>query len=143
MAKENKTKTSQASDNTSVQKKNAKTSKKSDKKTNKTNQKSVTKSKQRSNTKNASQVNKKVNKKSADSKAVKSENVTVDGEELVCETYELKDGTVSEYYFKDGKWVMLSVTKDGETTTQKVLEFKKGVDDSKFSLKGLIEIEQK
>ncbi len=76
MAKENKTKTSQASDNTSVQKKNAKTSKKADKKTNKTNQKSVTKSKQRSNTKNASQVNKKVNKKSADSKAVKSENVT-------------------------------------------------------------------
>ena len=76
MAKENKTKTSQASDNTSVQKKNAKTSKKADKKTNKTNQNSVTKSKQRSNTKNASQVNKKVNKKSADSKAVKSENVT-------------------------------------------------------------------
>ena len=76
MAKENKTKTSQASDNTSVQKKNAKTSKKADKKTNKTNQKSVTKSKQKSNTKNASQVNKKVNKKSADSKDVKNENVT-------------------------------------------------------------------
>ena len=76
MAKENKTKTSQASDNTSVQKKNAKTSKKADKKTNKTNQNSVTKSKQRSNTKNASQVNKKVNKKSADSKDVKNENVT-------------------------------------------------------------------
>lgn len=80
---------------------------------------------------------------SADAKYVKSENVTVDGEELVCETYELKDGKVSEYYFKDGKWVMLSVTKDGETTTQKVLEFKKGVDESKFSLKGLIKVDQK
>ncbi len=79
----------------------------------------------------------------ADATYVRSEKVTVDGEELVCETYELKDGTVSEYYFKDGKWVMLSVTTDGETKTQKVLEFKKGVDDSKFSLKGLIEIESK
>ena len=76
----------------------------------------------------------------ADAKYVKSEKVTVDGEELICETYELKDGTVSEYYFKDGKWVMLSVTADGETTTQKILDFKKGVDSSKFSLKGLIEI---
>lgn len=74
---------------------------------------------------------------------VKSENVTVDGEELVCETYELNDGTVSKYYFKEGKWVMLSVTENGETTTQKVLEFKKGVDDSKFSLKGLVDISSK
>lgn len=70
-------------------------------------------------------------------KYVKSEEVTVDGEKLVCETYELKDGTVSNYYFKDGKWVMLSVTADGETTTQKILEFKKGVEKSKFSLSGI------
>ena len=75
-----------------------------------------------------------------DAEYVKSEEVTVDGEKLVCETYELKDGTVSNYYFKDGKWVMLSVTADGETTTQKILDFKKGVDKSKFSLNGMIEI---
>lgn len=75
-----------------------------------------------------------------DAEYVKSEKVKVDGEELVCETYEFKNGKVSEYYFKDGKWVMLSVTDGGETTTQKILEFKKGVDSSKFSLKGLIEI---
>ena len=75
-----------------------------------------------------------------DAEYVKSENVTVDGETLVCETYELKDGTVSSYYFKDGKWVMLKVTTNGETTTQKILEFKKGVDKSKFSLNGMIEI---
>ncbi len=75
-----------------------------------------------------------------DAEYVKSEEVTVDGEKLVCETYKLKDGTVSNYYFKDGKWVMLSVTADGETTTQKILDFKKGVDKSKFSLNGMIEI---
>ena len=72
-----------------------------------------------------------------DAEYIKSEEVTVDGEQLVCETYELKDGTVSNYYFKDGKWVMLSVTTDGETTTQEIIEFKKGVDKSKFSLSGI------
>ncbi|MBR0348409.1 MAG: dockerin type I repeat-containing protein [Clostridia bacterium] len=75
-----------------------------------------------------------------DAEYIKSEEVTVDGEQLVCETYELKDGTVSNYYFKDGKWVMLNVTSDGETTTQKILDFKKGVDKSKFSLDDMIEI---
>ena len=39
--------------------------------------------------------------------------------------------------FKDGKWVMLSVTSDSETTTQKILDFKKGVEKSKFSLSGI------
>ncbi len=79
----------------------------------------------------------------ADATYVKSEYVTVDGNKLVCETYKLKDGRVSEYYFKDGKWVMLSVTSGGETVTQKVLDFKKGVNDSYFSLKGLIELKSK
>jgi hypothetical protein len=35
---------------------------------------------------------------------------------------------------------MLNVTSYGETTTQKILDFKKGVDKSKFSLDGMIEI---
>lgn len=73
-------------------------------------------------------------------KYIKSENVTVDGEQLVCETYERADGTIANYYFKDGKWVMFSSVADGVTTTQKILDFKKGVDKSKFSLNGLIEV---
>ncbi len=74
MAKENKKKTSQVTDNTNIQKKNTKASKKTDKINNKTNQKTVTKSKQKINNKNSSQSTKKANKKAADSKAVKSEN---------------------------------------------------------------------
>lgn len=74
MAKENKKKTSQVTDNTNIQKKNTKASKKTDKINNKTNQKPVTKSKQKINNKNSSQSTKKANKKAADSKVVKSEN---------------------------------------------------------------------
>ena len=52
----------------------------------------------------------------------------------------LAEGWIDNEYLrilKDGKWVMLSVTTDGETTTQKILEFKKGVEKSKFSLSGI------
>lgn len=75
-----------------------------------------------------------------DARYVKSEIVKVDGVEYVCETYELADGTISNYYFKDGKWAMLGTTVDGETNIQKITEFKKGVDDKKFSLNGYVEI---
>lgn len=73
---------------------------------------------------------------------VKSEYVTIDGVEYICETYKLEDGTVSNYYFKDGKWTMLGTTKDGETNIQKIVEFKKGVDNKKFSLDGYVKVEQ-
>lgn len=75
-----------------------------------------------------------------DAQYVASEFVIVDGEQLVCETYELSNGSVSKYYFKNGSWVMLSVEADGVTTTQKVLNLKKGVTQSYFSLNGLIKI---
>lgn len=79
----------------------------------------------------------------ADAEYVKSEYVTVDGEELVCETYKLADGSVSKYYFKDGKWVMLAAEKDGESTSQKIVDFKKGVKNSYFSLDGFINLDTK
>lgn len=72
---------------------------------------------------------------------VKSEYVTVDGDKLVCETYKLADGSISQYYFKDGKWVMLAVEQDGELVSQKVVEFKSGVKNSNFSLDGFIKLE--
>ncbi|MEE1065592.1 MAG: dockerin type I domain-containing protein [Acutalibacteraceae bacterium] len=77
----------------------------------------------------------------ADAQYVKSEYVTVDGEKLVCETYKLADGSQSQYYFKDGKWVMLAVQQDGEFVSQKVVEFKSGVKNSYFSLDGFIKLD--
>jgi hypothetical protein len=77
----------------------------------------------------------------ADAKYVKSEKVKVDGVEYVCETYELSDGTISNYYFKDGKWKMLGTTENGETNIQKITEFKKGVNDKNFSLDGYVKVE--
>ena len=75
-----------------------------------------------------------------DAQYVKSEYVMIDGEQLVCETYELSNGSVSKYYFRNGSWVMLSVEADGVTTTQKVTELKSGVTQSYFSINGLIKL---
>ena len=79
----------------------------------------------------------------ADAKYVRSEKVKIDGVEYICETYELEDGTISNYYFKDGKWTMLGTTQDGKVNIQKIVEFKKGVDSKKFSLDGYVKVEPK
>lgn len=72
---------------------------------------------------------------------LKSEYVTVDGVEYICESYKREDGGVTDYYFKDGKWAMMGSTVDGETQLQKIVEFKKGVDESCFSLSGYKEVD--
>ncbi len=71
-------------------------------------------------------------------KYIKSEYVTVDGKEYICETYKISNGNMSQYYFtEDGKWVMYGTVKNGETQTQKIVSLKKGVDENCFSLKGM------
>lgn len=77
----------------------------------------------------------------ADAKYIKSEKVKIDGVEYVCETYQLTDGTISNYYFRDGKWAMLGTTQDGESNIQKIVEFKKGVNNNNFSLDGYVKVE--
>ena len=67
---------------------------------------------------------------------IKSERVKVDGVEYIRESYRQTDGTISYYYFKDGKWVFLGSEEDGVMELRKITAFKKGVDSSYFSLTG-------
>lgn len=69
-----------------------------------------------------------------------SERVKIDGVEYIRESYRHADGTVTDYYFKDGKWAMIGAAADGEAGIQKILDFKKGVDESYFSLNGYKEV---
>lgn len=73
---------------------------------------------------------------------LKSEKVGIDGVQYICESYQHPDGTITQYYFKDGKWAMMGTVSDGVTEIQKVIEFKKGVDNSKFTLDGYISLEE-
>ncbi len=66
---------------------------------------------------------------------------TVDGVKYVCETYSLEDGTITKYYFRDGKWAMMATVDAEGTNIQKITDFKKGVDESSFSLKGYTKID--
>ncbi len=72
---------------------------------------------------------------------IKSEYVTVDGVEYICESYDISNGATSQYYFKDGKWTMYGTLKDGETSCQKIKSYKKGVNKSAFSLDGLTRVD--
>lgn len=73
---------------------------------------------------------------------LKSEKVGIDGVEYICESYQHPDGTITQYYFKDGKWAMMGTVSDGVTEIQKIVEFKKGVDNSKFTLDGYISLDE-
>lgn len=73
---------------------------------------------------------------------LKSEKVGIDGVEYICESYQHPDGTITQYYFKDGKWAMMGTVSDGVTEIQKIVEFKKGVDNSKFTLDGYISLNE-
>ena len=72
---------------------------------------------------------------------VGSEKVKVDGVEYIREGYRHADGSVTDYYFKDGKWMMIGAQTDGETEIRKIVDFRSGVDESYFSLDGYREVE--
>lgn len=67
--------------------------------------------------------------------------VTESGKKYTVDSYKSADGTVSNYYFLNGKWTKLVTVSDDTTETQEIVEFKAGVDSSYFSLKGLIQID--
>lgn len=71
---------------------------------------------------------------------VKSEYVTIKGVEYVCENYKHPDGTITQYYFKDGKWAMMGTVTNGAVETQEIVEFKAGVDKSLFTIDGYMDI---
>lgn len=57
------------------------------------------------------------------------------------DSYKSSDGTVSDYYFLNGKWSRL-VSIDGSTKeSQEITDFKAGVNSSYFSLKGYTAID--
>ncbi len=74
-------------------------------------------------------------------KYLKSEYVTVEGKEYICESYEISNGSVSQYYFQNGVWKMLGTVKDGDTQIQTIKSYKKGVDKTKFSISGMIKVD--
>lgn len=73
---------------------------------------------------------------------IKSEKVGIDGVQYICESYKHPDGTITQYYFKDGKWALMGTVSGGTTEVQKISEFKKGVDDSRFTLDGYISLDE-
>lgn len=66
---------------------------------------------------------------------------TESGKNYTVDTYKSSDGTLSSYYFLDGKWAKLVTVSGSTTETQEITEFKAGVNSSYFSLKGFIPID--
>lgn len=76
--------------------------------------------------------------KPLESTFVKAEERDIDGRKYVVETYSLSDGSVSDYYFLDGKWVRLETTdKDGNVKTQIINGLTGDIDETLFSLNGM------
>lgn len=72
---------------------------------------------------------------------VKSEYYELNGEKYVREIYKSSDGSVKKYYFLDGVWKATeTIAADGTTSTQNINDFKAGVVESNFSLKGYFKV---
>ncbi len=73
---------------------------------------------------------------------VKSRYVTEDGKKYTVERYKASDGSLSDYYYLDGKWTKYNTvnSSDAVLSTRKINEFKKGVVASNFSTAGTYEI---
>ncbi len=66
---------------------------------------------------------------------------TYDGKTYTVDTYKSADGSLSDYYFLDGKWAMADDHSGKPENAQKITDFKEGVNESYFSLKGLFKID--
>lgn len=75
-------------------------------------------------------------------KDIEVSDVTLGNRDCRCETYTLKDGSVSSYYFYNGELVRLDqISTDGETSIMNIIKISSAVDDSLFELpKGFIPI---
>lgn len=63
---------------------------------------------------------------------------TYNGKTCTVDTYRSKDGSLTDYYFLDGKWAMLNGHSEKPENSRTITDFKAGVNESCFSLKGLI-----
>lgn len=79
---------------------------------------------------------------STDVKSVDVSEVNIGERECICESYELEDGSVSNYYFYNGELVRLDqISTDGESSIMNITGISSSVDNSLFELpKGYIPI---
>ena len=63
---------------------------------------------------------------------------TYNGKTCTVDTYRSEDGSLTDYYFLDGKWAMLNGHSEKPENSRTITDFKAGVNESYFSLKGLI-----
>ncbi len=66
---------------------------------------------------------------------------TYDGKTYTVDTYKATDGSLSDYYFLDGKWAMQVKHSGKPEDAMKITDFKAGVNESYFSIKGLFKID--
>lgn len=66
---------------------------------------------------------------------------TYGGKTYTVDSYKAEDGSVTDYYFLDGKWAMVGEHSAKPEAAQKITDFKAGVNESYFSLKGLVKID--
>ncbi len=66
---------------------------------------------------------------------------TYNGKTYTVDFYKSEDGSVTDYYFLNGKWAMIGEHSAKPESAQKITDFKAGVDESYFSLKGFIKID--
>lgn len=66
---------------------------------------------------------------------------TYNGKTYTVDSYKSSDGSVTDYYFLDGKWAMMGNHSAKPEEAKKITSFKAGVDESYFSLKGLLQID--
>ncbi len=66
---------------------------------------------------------------------------TYNGKTYTVDSYKSSDGSVADYYFLDGKWVMTGEHSAKPEEAMKITEFKAGVNESYFSLKGFKKID--
>lgn len=65
---------------------------------------------------------------------------TYNGKTCTVDTYRSEDGSLTDYYFLDGKWAMLNGHSEKPENSRTITDFKAGVNESYFSLKGLKKI---
>lgn len=78
----------------------------------------------------------------SDVKDIDVSDVSLGDRDCRCETYTLKDGSISTYYFYNGELVRLDqISTDGETSIMNITKISSAVDDSLFELpKGYIPV---
>lgn len=70
-----------------------------------------------------------------------SEFVTEGKNTYTVDSYKSEDGTISNYYFLDGKWAKAETVNGSQKKVQTITDFKSGVNKSYFSLAGMIKID--